>query len=817
MNMKKTDTRFSVAVLAAAILLLLQFVPSASAQDQNYDQDPPTRAGRIGYVEGSVSFQPGGVGDWLQAVPNRPLTVGDNLWVDHDSRADIQLGSTSVRLGPDTSITFLDLGNNVIQLRLSVGSMSFRVRRYSGDDAFEVDTPNLAFNVNRPGEYRLDVNQNGDQTDAIIWRGEAEVTGAGNSYRLTEGQRGTFSGVDQLSYNVDDIGRPDSFDRWAQSRDERQDRFRSSEYVSTEMTGYDDLDDYGRWRNVEGYGNVWTPTQVPGDWAPYRYGHWVYVSPWGWTWVEDEPWGFAPFHYGRWAYVQSSWCWVPGPVAVAPVYAPALVAFVGGGGFSIGVGVGGGVGWFPLGPGDVFVPWYRTSPRYVQNVNVTNTRVNVTQVTNVYNNYTTNNVTNVTYVNQRVSNSVTVVNHDTFVNARPVNRNIMRVDNRQVASARVTPASLSNLQPARQSVMGASRPVQVRPPEQAMRRAVVATRQPVVAVRPPEVPNVGRATPPPIRTVRAAPPGQAQPLQRGARGTGSAQGRNEGAPRPGAPDNNRGGGRPGAPDNNPAASRPGTPDNNRPAAGNDRGAAPRPGAPDNRPGAENNRGIARPGAPDNNNNPNAARPGAPENQPGPGNNRGVPRPGAPENNRDIAPRSGATENAPGAAPPRPNAPPRPGAPDNNRGNASRPATPENRPPQPENRPAPPDSRSVQPDNRGGQQAPRPSANRQPDPTPEQPRQNPSIRPQNTRPQETPRTMPEQPARPPETRQAPPPPPRPETRSQPPQRPDARPAQPPPQQEARPAPSRNERPGNPPPSDDRKTDDRKNKDQPPKYR
>jgi hypothetical protein len=850
--MKKTRTGFSVAVLAAAILLLLQFVPTVLAQDQNYDQDPPTRAGRIGYVEGSVSFQPGGVGDWLQAVPNRPLTVGDNLWVDRDSRADIQLGSTSVRLGPETSITFLDLGNNVTQLRLSVGSLSFRVRRYTGDDAFEVDTPNLAFNVDRPGEYRLDVNQNGDQTDAVIWRGEAEVTGAGNSYRLTQGQRGTFSGVDQLSYNVDDVGGPDTFDRWAQSRDERQDRFRSSEYVSTEMTGYDDLDDYGRWRSVEGYGNVWTPTQVAGDWAPYRYGHWVYVSPWGWTWVEDEPWGFAPFHYGRWAYLQSSWCWVPGPVAVAPVYAPALVAFVGGGGFSIGVGVGGGVGWFPLGPGDVFVPWYRSSPRYVQNVNVTNTRVNVTQVTNVYNNYTTNHVTNVTYVNQRVNNSVTVVNHDTFVNARPVNRNIMRVDNRQIASARVTPASLSNLQPARQSVMGASRPVQVRPPEQAMRRPVVATRQPVIVNRPPEVPNLGRATPPPIRTVRAAPPAQAQPLQRGARGTGGAQGQNEASPRPGAPDNNRGGARPGAPDNNrpatgndrgaaprpgapdnrpgaennrgvarpgapdnnPAAPRPGNPGNNRPGAGNDRGPAPQPGTPDNRPGAENNRGVARPAAPDNNNNPNTARPGAPENQPGPGNNRGVPRPGAPENNRDIAPRSGGPDNGPGAAP-RPNAPPRPGAPDNNRGNAPSAGAPENRPVQPENRPAPPDSRSVQPDNRGGQQAPRaPAGNRQPDPIPEQPRQNPNARPQNTRPQETPRATPEQPARPPEARQAPPPPPRPDTRSQPPPRPEARPAQPPPQQEARPAQPRNERPGNPPPSDDRKN----NKDkEPPKYR
>src|SRR5207253_4832164 len=187
---------------------------------QDYDRDdPPTRAGRIGFIEGSVSFQPGGEGDWVQAVPNRPLTVGDNLCVDRDSRAEVQIGSTSIRLGPETSLTFLDLGNNTTQLRLSMGSIFFSVRHYGGDDAFEVDTPNLAFNLNRPGQFRLDVNGNGDQTVASIFRGEAEITGSGNSYRLTEGQQGTFSGTDQLTYDVGEINRGDQFSEWAMSRD----------------------------------------------------------------------------------------------------------------------------------------------------------------------------------------------------------------------------------------------------------------------------------------------------------------------------------------------------------------------------------------------------------------------------------------------------------------------------------------------------------------------------------------------------------------------------------------------------------------------
>jgi hypothetical protein len=802
---------FSLAALATAILLLCQAVPRAAAQDQNYDQDPPTRAGRISDVEGSVSFQPGGQGDWLEVVRNRPLTVGDNLWVDKDSRAEIQIGSTSIRLAPETSLTFVDLGNNVTQLRLSVGSLFFRVRRFDRNDAFEVDTPNLAFNVYRPGEFRLDVNQNGDQTMATVWHGEGEITGAGNSYRLNEGQEGTFSGTDQLSYDVAEIQQPDSFGQWAQSRDDREDRAHSSRYVSSDMTGYEDLDDYGRWRSDPQYGNVWRPSGVPGDWAPYRYGHWAYVYPWGWTWVEDEQWGFAPFHYGRWAYSENSWCWVPGPVEVAPVYAPALVAFIGGG---LAVGVGGGVGWFPLGPGEVFVPWYQTSPRYVQNVNVTNTRVSVVQVTNVYNNYTVNHVNNVTYVNQRVNNSVTVVNHETFVNARPVHQNIEHVDARQLASARVSPAEVTRVQPARQSVVGVSHPVQSRPPAQVMSRQVVATRQPVAYNRAAGVPETGRpAAPPPMRTVRAAPPAQAEQLQRGARG--------------GAP-NNAGGGRPGG----------------QPNAPENRGAAPRPGAPNGQPNAPENRaGVPRPGGP--NGQPNAGQPNAPENR------GGAPRPGAPNGqpnapeNRGAAPRPG-TPNTPEV---RPNAPennrnvPRPGGPSNNNPPSARPNENAPRTGAPDNRPAPPENRSAPPENaRPSQPVPRPpSAN----PPEQQPRQYPGTRPENNRPQqpqqpppqqpnrapeppqtrqvqparppepppqarsqqparppETPQTRPEQPARPPEARQQPvprqesrpePPPQRAEPmRSTPP--PQARPAEPPPQRESRPAqPPRNENP------------------------
>jgi FecR protein len=523
----KTRGVSAIGIVLTGILLSLQAPvrviaqeppPQDQVQPQGPAQDPPGRVARLSYSVGSVSFQPGGEGDWVQAVANRPLTTGDNLWADKDSRAELQTGSTSILMDSETSITFLDLDDRTTQLKLSQGSIIVRVRHLDDGDQFEVDTPNLAFQIQRTGEYRFDVNADGNETDARVWSGRGEGTGGGNSYVVVAGQLARFTGTDQLNHDIEQIPDRDDFDNFALQRNDREDHAESSNYISPEMTGASDLDEYGHWRYAADYGPVWTPVGVGPGWAPYRYGHWVWVAPWGWTWVEDEPWGFAPFHYGRWAFVESSWCWVPGPVYVRPVYAPALVAFVGGGGFSVGVGIGAGVAWFPLAPREVFVPWYRTSPGYVNNVNITNTRVNVTQVTNVYNttiiNNNTTNVTRINYANQHVNNAVTAVSHETFVNARPVQANLAKVNERELENAPV--ARNVPVQPVRQSVMGAGRPVSVHPPATVMNRQVVATRQPP----PPRAPlGQGRIEEPNVRTET---PGQAQaarPAQPAARPT----------------------------------------------------------------------------------------------------------------------------------------------------------------------------------------------------------------------------------------------------------------------------------------------------------
>jgi hypothetical protein len=435
-------------------------------------EDPPSRVGRLSFLTGSVSFRPGTVDDWTAATINYPLHTGDHLWTDADARAEVTVGSSAIRLASGTAFGVLALDDHTTQLRVSQGSLSVRLRNLSEDDSFEIDTPAGAVSLLRPGTYRVDVDSTGDTTDVTVRHGEAEVTVAGSAFAVRAEQEAIVAGRDAPSYDIHDARRPDDWDDWCATRDRRRDESRSARYVSRELIGYEDLDDAGEWRSAPEYGSVWVPRTVVVGWAPYRYGHWGWVEPWGWTWIDDAPWGFAPFHYGRWVYWDGGWAWVPGRVVARPVYAPALVAFVGGRNWSvaIGIGGGGGVAWFPLAPDEPYVPAYRVSQTYVRNVNVTNVNITNINVTNV-------NVTNITYRNRAEPGAVTVVSQETFAHARPVGAGVIAVPRERLAEGRVVGAAA--VAPGRQSVLAQPEGVVVRrPPEVLVTRAVVVRQAP---------------------------------------------------------------------------------------------------------------------------------------------------------------------------------------------------------------------------------------------------------------------------------------------------------------------------------------------------
>jgi Family of unknown function (DUF6600) len=452
-------TKVRLAALMAGLLVLATVglgTPVAA-------QDPPWRVARVSYLNGSVSFRPANGEDWDLARLNYPLNEGDQLWTDVNSRAELHVGSTAVRLAPDTAFSFLNLDDRVVRMLVNEGTVEVRLREVADDDRYEVDTPNGAVGLLEPGVYRIDVTSDQTRSRVTVRYGRADVNTSQSTFAVRQGETAELVGADSPQYYVDAAIPIDAWEQWCSERDQREDYATSARYVSREMTGYEDLDSYGYWSSVPEYGWVWAPTHIEMGWAPYRHGHWRHIEHWGWTWIDDAPWGFATCHYGRWAWYHSSWIWVPGRMVPRPYYSPALVAFVGGNGWGIGFSFGSApVGWFPLGPGELWVPPYHHSHGYLRNVNAAYVNVNNYNFTNI-------NVNNLRYANLGIDRAVTAVPREAFVEGR---------------SARVTGVAVPRNQLGNARVLGMAAPVApltARPESEARRVGIAVPRPPAEA------------------------------------------------------------------------------------------------------------------------------------------------------------------------------------------------------------------------------------------------------------------------------------------------------------------------------------------------
>jgi hypothetical protein len=756
-----------------AVLLLGCAVTFAQDEYAQNDQDPPPEAGRLSAISGNVSVQPAGAQDWGQAYLNLPLGPGDRIYTDAGSRAEIQVGQTYLRVGPNTDVTLVDATSQAITIGLGAGSMDVHAYGLWPNQQLQVQTPSGTGTVYQPTDFRADVYAQGQSQDQNVsavftpFNGSVDVAGAdGVGATVQAGQSFEMAGTNPVYPQWLEPAGPDQLDQWSRMRDEQVAQAQSYQYMSPGMPGGYELDRAGQWRAGTEYGNVWFPN-VDQDWAPYRNGHWIDREPWGWVWVEDEPWGYAPFHYGRWVNYQGRWGWIPGPRQEHPVWSPALVVFAG--------GVQGGGGdlsvWFPLGPGEPYRPWYPCSPRYVDQVNITNIQpAPRVVVQRTYVNITNVNITNVTYVNRTVG--ATAVPREAFASGRPVRQAVVHVTPQQLQQARVEARPV--VQPTRAAMI--TRPA-VKPVPVKAAPVLINAKGMAVAAKPhaqPQAPPVRQAAAPapiPGRRAIAPPPN--------ARMTPAAQQAERSHPAPGMA-----GGQPQNPQARPEPGRPGNEQGHQPIA--------RPGnQPGNEQGARPNQPAAKPGEQP------SQQPGArPGNQPGYQQRPGMePQPGSQPGQRPAMPpqtnRPGTQEpQRPGTAPqqrPMPEQPPsarpdqrpvqpppaRPAPQDQSR--PERPGMTPQRPPEerPQNpqpgRPLPP---AAQP---GPQNRPEPPAQR---PAPEQ-----RPTPQQQRPapeQQRPMPPPARQTAPAERPGPPPAQPRPESR---PQNPPPRPQQP----ETRPAP------------------------------
>jgi hypothetical protein len=323
--------------------------------------DPPPRVGALSATEGSVVYAPAGQTEWTQAVLNRPITRGDRVWTDEGARAEVSFGASALQMASRTFVEVLAIDGDSVQLQMNEGAANARVHELQGGESIEVDTPNVALRASRPGDWRVDVDPQQGVTRIAVRSGTATVMGANGGVRqVFAGEMLAFAGRNLALVTNLPAASDEGFDRWASDRSRAEDRSIAARYIPREVVGYQELDRHGTWAQDATWGAVWFPSGVASDWAPYRQGHWESIAPWGPTWIDDAAWGFAPFHYGRWAMIGARWCWVPGPIGPKPVYAPALVGFVGSGADRA---------WYPLAPGEVWRPVFDASPRYVRAAN----------------------------------------------------------------------------------------------------------------------------------------------------------------------------------------------------------------------------------------------------------------------------------------------------------------------------------------------------------------------------------------------------------------------------------------------------------------
>jgi FecR protein len=366
-------------------------------QDQQAEQQ--RAVARLSIAQGDVNVKRGDSGDLVAAVVNAPLLVQDHVQTSAGSRAEVQLDyANMIRLAPNTDIGFADLAYHRYQLQLGAGSIIYRVLRDSDAQA-EIDTPSVAVRPTQQGDYRISVLDDGS-TEITVRSGELDVYSPKGTEQLQAGRTMLVRGdSSDPEFQMADQPALDQFDEWSANRDRTLLASQSYQHVSRDIYGADDLDAYGNWVPSQ-YGNVWAPRSVGADWAPYSTGHWVWEDYYGWTWVDDAPWGWAPYHYGRWFDNPGyGWCWWPGSVGSSYFWSPALVGFFGwgGGGFSVGFGVGwGSIGWVALAPFETFHPWWGHGfygrgfgGGYGNYTNININNVNIvrnTNITNIYRN-----------------------------------------------------------------------------------------------------------------------------------------------------------------------------------------------------------------------------------------------------------------------------------------------------------------------------------------------------------------------------------------------------------------------------------------------
>lgn len=323
----------TVAVLVAAFLVV-----SASAESK-------ARIVRLSEVQGTVQIARATGDGFDKAFINLPVIEGSRLKTGKDGRAEVEFeDGSALRLAPGSEVDFTRLalgddGQKLSTVQLVSGTVYANLRpKKSGEkagDPFALNFAHESVTVAGTAHFRVELDGASKATLAVF-KGKVSATSPSGEFEVAEKHSATIDTAKDELGNGDlakgelangDASKKGGFviaknyevepsDAWDRQQTDYHDRYASaggSGISSPYGYGMSDLNYYGSFMNVAGYGNVWQPYFIDAAWSPFQDGGWAFYPGAGYMWVSGYPWGWMPYNYGNWAFVPGfGWVWQPG-------------------------------------------------------------------------------------------------------------------------------------------------------------------------------------------------------------------------------------------------------------------------------------------------------------------------------------------------------------------------------------------------------------------------------------------------------------------------------------------------------------------------
>ncbi len=282
--------------------------------------DSQARIVRLSDVKGDVLIDRNAGQGMEKAFLNLPIMQGTKIQTKSDGRAEIEFenGST-LRIVPETVVEFPQLslrdpGTRVSLIRLEKGTAYINFDG-SKDDDLSLGFGKETLTLKHAAHLRIVVGES--NATVAVFAGEAEASGPSGPVEIAKNKTATFDFKHNDRSTLARSVEPDPYDAWDKEQGQNHDRYLISNSGinsgSPYAYGNSDLNYYGSYFNVPGYGTLWQPYMVGMGWDPFMNGAWVFYPGYGYGWVSAYPWGWTPYYYGSWAYVPAyGWAWQPG-------------------------------------------------------------------------------------------------------------------------------------------------------------------------------------------------------------------------------------------------------------------------------------------------------------------------------------------------------------------------------------------------------------------------------------------------------------------------------------------------------------------------